>query len=71
MVPKALRWSGLVAMRAALAASVLAWLTAAQPSAPVVLMLASVSPLSELWARRIRSFPAEPTVPEWLPAAER
>ena len=63
MMPMALPRLGLMAARAALTASALA--------APMVLMMASVLSMTELSARRMRSFPAGLTVPEQLIAASR
>jgi hypothetical protein len=61
-----------VAVRVALTASLLAWLTAYQPSAPVVLMMVvSVSSMTGLWPRRTRGFPTGLTVPERLIAVPR
>jgi hypothetical protein len=54
--------SGLVAVLVAPTASPLACLTAYQPSAPVVLMVVSVSS-TQLWARRTRRSSAGLTVP--------
>ena len=60
-VPMALQ--RLVAVRAALMASVRVSLMAQEPSAPV---MESLSPAAKLWAERIRSFLAGATVPELL-----
>jgi hypothetical protein len=59
---KAQARSKLVAVLVALTASPRACLTAYQPSAPVVLMVVSVSS-TKLWARRTRRSPAGLTVP--------
>ena len=64
-VPMALQ--RLVAVRAALMASVRVSLMAQEPSAPV---MESLSP-AKLWAEPIRSFLAGATVPERLIAAPR
>ena len=69
LIPMAL--PQLVAPRAALTASVRASLMAQQPSAPVVAVMESLSPMAKLWAQRIRSLPAGVTVPERLIAAPR
>ena len=61
----------LVAPRVALRASVRASLMAQQPSAPVVAVMESLSPMAKLWAQQIRSLPAGMTVPERLIAAPR